>query len=119
MDFRYKQAIVVRTDLQMSKGKTAVQVAHAAVSSFLRTRSENPEWAAEWLRDGQKKVVLKVPSLDGLLEVERKAARERLPAALISDAGMTELEPGTVTCLGIGPAANSDIDRVTGDLKLL
>ena len=119
MFFQYKQAVVVRQDLRMSKGKTAAQVAHAAVSSYLLARERKPGWASAWMEEGQKKVILKVPSLEALLELKGKVDRQRIPSALISDAGLTELEPGTVTCLGIGPAPASSIDQVTGGLKLL
>ena len=36
-----------------------------------------------------------------------------LPTALIRDAGHTVVAPGTITCLGIGPAQVSAIDAVT------
>jgi PTH2 family peptidyl-tRNA hydrolase len=119
MSFQYKQAIVVRQDLKMSKGKTAAQVAHAAVSSFIAVADKKPEWVARWLREGQKKVVVKVKSLEDLLEIKKKVDMEHIPNAIISDAGLTELEPGSVTCLGIGPAPNALIDKVTGGLKLI
>lgn len=119
MSFTYKQAIVVRQDLRMSKGKTSAQVAHAAISSFLAARDRRPEWCQAWLEEGQKKVILKVPSAEELLELKRRAEMERIPNAIIADAGLTELEPGTITCLGLGPAPNATIDRVTGSLGLL
>lgn len=119
MDFEYKQAIVVRQDLRMSKGKTSAQVAHASVSAMMETRKRKPEWVSGWFLEGQKKVVLKVNSLEELTEVKRRAELERIPSSLISDAGLTELEPGTTTCLGIGPAPAALVDRVTGGLKLL
>jgi len=42
-----------------------------------------------------------------------------LAAAIIRDAGRTQLAPGTPTCCAIGPAENSRIDAVTGGLSLL
>lgn len=117
--FRYKQVIAVRTDLMMSKGKLAVQVAHGAVSSAERAKATSPDDWESWFKEGQKKVVVKVQTADDLLELMRLASVNRLPNALIHDAGMTELEPGTMTVLGIGPAKSELMDKVTGQLKLL
>lgn len=112
----YKQAIIVRADLNLSKGKLAAQVAHAAVSAADWAPKKDRE---KWMEQGQKKVVLKVPTLRDLYELREDARREGLPVALITDAGHTELPPGTVTTLGIGPAEEERIDKVTGDLKLV
>jgi PTH2 family peptidyl-tRNA hydrolase len=112
-----KQVIVVRTDLKMGKGKLAAQVAHASLQAFLNCKNE--EWKRLWLDSGAKKVVLKVKSLKELLEIYQKAKAAGLPVALIIDAGRTQLEPGTITCVGIGPAPSKLIDPITGHLKLL
>ena len=114
-----KQAIIMRQDLKMSKGKTAVQVAHAAVSSYIETYKVKKEWAEKWIEEGQKKIVLKVNSLDELMEIKNKVEKEGIPNSLIIDAGLTELEPGTITCLGIGPCPCELIDKIISHLKLL
>ncbi|MDF2956133.1 peptidyl-tRNA hydrolase Pth2 [Candidatus Alkanophaga liquidiphilum] len=112
----YKQCIVMRGDLKLSKGKLAAQAAHAAVSSYERA----PRRARRaWLRSGQKKVVLRVSTLGELLELKRLAETLGLPCALVQDAGLTEVPKGTVTALGIGPAKAEKIDKVTGNLSLL
>lgn len=111
-----KQVIVVRDDLDIGRGKLAAQVAHAAVSA---ADAAQPSARDTWLRDGQRKVVLRVPSAAALEALETDAVRADLPAALIRDAGRTELEPGTVTALGIGPASETAIDAITGSLPLL
>ncbi|NWF94942.1 MAG: peptidyl-tRNA hydrolase [Candidatus Thorarchaeota archaeon] len=117
--FKYKQVIAVRTDLDMSKGKIAVQVAHGAVSAAERARITHQDVWKAWLHEGQKKVAVKVHSADELLEIQRLAVVHRLPSALIQDAGMTELEPGTMTVVAVGPGTSEIVDKVTGDLKLL
>ncbi|MHA1238686.1 MAG: peptidyl-tRNA hydrolase Pth2 [Candidatus Odinarchaeia archaeon] len=118
-EFEYKQVILVRVDLNMSIGKTAVQTAHAAVSAAEDARKKYPRWWSAWISEGQKKVALKVKSLSELLNFKEKAEDAGLPCALIQDRGLTELAPGTYTCLGIGPAPNDKIDKLTGHLPLL
>jgi PTH2 family peptidyl-tRNA hydrolase len=117
--FEYKQVIAVRTDLGMSKGKTAVQVAHGSVSAAERARVTKQEVWRAWFREGQKKVAVKVGSEEEILELRKQAITHGLPQAIIRDAGMTELPPGTLTVIGIGPAKSEEVDEVTKDLKLL
>ncbi|MHA2021317.1 MAG: peptidyl-tRNA hydrolase Pth2 [Candidatus Thorarchaeota archaeon] len=117
--FKFKQIIAVRTDLEMSKGKMAVQVAHGAVSASERVRVTLQHVWKAWFTEGQKKVVVKVTSEEELLELRRLAVDLGVPFALIRDAGMTELPPGTTTVIAVGPGSAEKIDRVTGNLKLL
>lgn len=118
-EFQFKQVIAVRRDLDMGKGKVAVQVAHAAVSAAEEARKRFAEWWDAWLREGQCKVAVRVESEEEIFLLERKSKELRLPFALITDRGLTQIEPGTVTCLGIGPAPSSLIDTLTGGLSLL
>ncbi len=118
-EFRYKQAIVVRTDLNMGKGKMAGQVGHAAVLASEATKRRHIDWWKPWFEEGQCKVVLKVSSSDELEEIERRASSLGISTAIVQDRGLTQLDPGTVTCVGIGPAPGHLVDRVTGTLKLL
>lgn len=110
-----KQAIVARSDLDMGEGKLAAQVAHASLQAF----EEAPTDARrEWKGSGQKKIVLEAASESQLQELAESARIEGLPYALVTDAGHTQLEPGTVTALAVGPAADTAVDAVTGDLSL-
>jgi len=113
-----KQAIIVRNDLGMSKGKTAGQCAHASVSAYNIALAREKEDARQWEEEGQKKIVLKVGSEEELLSLYERMKRE-MPCALIRDAGKTQLEPGTITCFGAGPADEALINRYTKELKLL
>jgi len=115
----YKQIIIVRKDIDMGRGKLAAQVSHASLSSYQKTLKVNEEIAKTWEREGQKKVVLKVRDENELLEQFQLAKREGIPCELIRDAGHTQIEPGTVTCVGIGPWEEKKLDELFGKLKLL
>ncbi|PSP84870.1 aminoacyl-tRNA hydrolase [Halobacteriales archaeon QS_1_68_17] len=110
-----KQAIVARADLGMGEGKLAAQVAHASLSAY----EDAPERArSAWKGDGQKKVVLRADGERQLFDLADAAEREGLPHAVVRDAGHTQLDPGTVTALAVGPGDEAAVDRVTGDLSL-
>ena len=113
-----KQAIIIRKDLGMTVGKISGQVAHASVSAYNLARARDPDAVREWEEEGQKKIVLKIGSEEGLLSLYEKMKRE-IPCALIRDAGHTQLEPGTLSCFGAGPADEERINKFTKDLKLL
>ncbi len=115
---RYKQVIVVRGDIEMSRGKIAAQVAHAACEAFENARKMVPRIWSSWREEGGKKVVL-VASEKELLEIYKKAEILNIPRALIRDAGLTELPPGTLTAVAIGPFDGEKIDKITGHLKPL
>ncbi|MFH0860457.1 MAG: peptidyl-tRNA hydrolase Pth2 [Candidatus Altiarchaeota archaeon] len=109
-----KQVIVVRVDLKMGKGKIAAQVSHASLAAA----DKSPD-RGKWVNQGMKKSVLKCEGEKELLQLTQLAKDMGLPTALIEDAGHTQVEPGTKTCVGIGPAPSDRIDKITGRLKLL
>jgi PTH2 family peptidyl-tRNA hydrolase len=117
--YRFKQVLIIRRDIKMGRGKLAVQAAHAAVTSSENARRNFVEWWQAWMSEGQCKVAVRVESIEELNSLKQKAEEQQLPYALIEDRGLTQLEPGTVTCLGIGPAPTSKIDAITGHLRLL
>lgn len=119
IDGEYKMVIVVRSDIKMSKGKTSAQVAHAAVNCALAAKKNDSGAFSRWYSQGQKKVVVKVDSLEALYELKVAADANKLTNSIITDAGRTEIPSGTVTCLGIGPCLESAADKITGELAML
>jgi PTH2 family peptidyl-tRNA hydrolase len=115
----YKMVIVVRADLRMSKGKTAAQASHAAVNCAFAVRKKDPEAFERWTDNAYPKIVLKVKNEKELFEIKSFADALGIINSVITDAGRTEIAPGSVTCLGLGPDAGSKIDKVTGDLPML
>ncbi len=116
---RFKQALVVRLDLKMGRGKMAVQCSHAAVSAAEEARTHHYAWWKAWMSEGQRKVALKVQGADELTRLELRARALGLPVYLVKDMGLTQVPPGSTTCLGIGPAPATSMDPLTGDLPLL
>ena len=114
-----KQVMIVRKDLKMGSGKLVAQVAHAAILASEKARNKNFEWFKEWFNGGQPKIILKVNSLKELEKIHKRGQFNNLPTAIVIDAGLTQLSPGTPTCVGIGPAPVYLIDKITGGLKLL
>lgn len=118
-DEEYKVVVIVRTDLDMGKGKIAAQVGHASVELALRAQKMDKKAFDTWMSGGQKKVVVKVSNKDELIRYMNEARSNGLYTCAITDAGRTQIEPGSMTCVGIGPAPDSEIDKVTGELKML
>jgi len=112
----YKQMIILRNDIEMSDGKRCVQCSHASLGAYKKT---NKSIAKKWESEGQKKVVLVVNSKEELVKSYEQAKKEKISCFLVEDAGLTELEPGTITALAIGPDDENKINKITGSLKLL
>jgi peptidyl-tRNA hydrolase, PTH2 family len=119
MPFKYKQVIAVRTDLKMSKGKIAVQTAHGSVSAYVKTIKYYPDWAKNWFAEGQRKIAVKVSSEEEIHRLAEEARKANIPYAIINDAGLTQLPPGTTTVIGMGPSREELIDKISQDLPLL
>lgn len=111
-----KQVILIRTDVGMGAGKIAAQAAHASVEAVLASDMKD---VRKWTDEGMKKVVLKVKSESELMKYATIAKDAGFVVSLIVDAGWTVVKAGTKTSVGIGPAWEKDIDRITGKLGLL
>ena len=110
-------ALIVRHDLNLSTGKVAVQCAHAAVSCTLAARKSHARLVERWRQSGARKICLKAETRSDLQMLAGRAQGAGLVVHLVKDAGHTEVEPGTITVLGIGPGPRRSIDALVGDLK--
>ncbi len=114
----YKQVIILRKDLRMSKGKAAAQASHAAVAAAMKAYQEKHNDFVLWWRTGQRKIILGVDTEEELLEIETKLKTTGVIIVKIDDAGRTQLPPNTTTALGIGPHAMKSVEEITSGLKL-
>lgn len=128
-----KQVIVVRKDLNMRKGKIASQCCHASMKVwfdrmdmlqdeegfYYQTNILNEDFI-KWKEGLFTKVVVGVESDKPFEHFANQAKKLGIPYAIIEDAGLTEFHgEKTVTCMALGPARSSKINKITGDLKLL
>lgn len=117
----YKLALIVRSDLGMGKGKMCAQCSHAALGAYRHSlASKRGRSAVEaWEATGETKIALKAGSEADLLTLRERAAAAGLVAALVRDAGHTQVASGSITVLAIGPDDEAAVDKITGHLKLL
>jgi len=125
-----KQVIVVRKDLNMRKGKIAAQVAHASMK-FLVDNNEAERGdeitvklspaEAEWLLSGSfTKIVVGCDSEDALRDLVFQAELADIEVHPIIDSGRTEFDGvPTLTCAAFGPCTAAEVDKITGNLKLI
>ena len=113
-----KMVFVVNSSLKMNVGKVAAQVAHAAIDLFQVSNVKQTNKNLVWQQTGQTKIVLVGTDEHELQILENLAKVAGLLTTIISDAGKTEVAPGSQTVLGIFGVAD-EIDKITGHLKLL
>jgi len=117
-----KMVLVVRQDLGMKKGKIAAQCCHAALGAYRRAVLGNATWRAwnkRWITRAQTKVAVKCPDEDSLNLTAAKCMAASVPHYLVTDAGRTQIAPGSKTVCGVGPAPVSVVDSICGQFKLL
>lgn len=136
--------LIVREDLGMSIGKTAAQCAHASqmltLKYFTILKSMHPFFKKymsiiegdnlvenvqlkekmslfdAWLDSSFRKVVLKADDKEWKKIKEHFVSDDRV---LVIDAGLTELEPGSETVIGLWPMKRSNVPKIIKRLQVL
>lgn len=114
-----KMVFVVNHALKMGKGKIAAQVGHGAVQSVMKAGAKTPGYLEAWLASGQKKICVKGDGADHLSSIETQAKQSNILTSRVHDAGHTQIPSGSFTILVLGPAESSELESITGTLKLL
>ncbi|EOR00395.1 hypothetical protein E3P81_03395 [Wallemia ichthyophaga] len=114
-----KMVLVVRTDLGMTKGKIAAQCSHATLACYKALQQSNPALLRHWERTGQAKITVQAKSEEELMILQAQAQSVNVCAKTIQDAGRTQIEAGSTTVLGVGPAPVDLVNVVTSEQKLL
>jgi len=117
-----KQVFIINKDLEMGKGKIAVQAAHGEIYYMLyldKPYSSGHTEFHEWMKNGvMKKVVLKA-SEDEIVAISQTLNKQQKWYHLIYDLGLTQIKKGSLTCLIVEPLEEELTDKLFGHLKLL
>ena len=117
---RLKMVLAIRDDLKMGRGKLCSQSGHASVGAVIQMMDRGQRSVVDqWDEQGETKISLQVNSEEELVALSKAAKAAGIPYYLVTDAGRTEVDPGTKTVLAIGPGRADKIDKITGQLKLL
>lgn len=125
--------LIVRESLNMSIGKTAAQCAHASQMILLKYMEfkdleandsiELPPFSREafdlidkWLKTSFRKVVLKSDEKEWIKLKDNLSYKSYVT---VTDAGLTELMPGTDTVLGVIPMYKSQAPKIIKKLQVL
>ncbi|KAF8477306.1 peptidyl-tRNA hydrolase [Kalaharituber pfeilii] len=86
-----KLTLVVRTDLNMTKGKVAAQCGHATLACYKSLAKSSPALLRRWETTGQAKIALRVDSEEEMLILQAQAQSLGITATVIHDAGRTQI----------------------------
>ena len=111
--------LVTRKDLKLSNGKLAAQCSHEAVECALKSKRVRPNELGAWLENRARKNLVSAPNFDALKPLFGECQAAGLVSYMVRDAGHTEIPPGTVTVVGIGPGPRDEIDDLTGSFSLV
>jgi PTH2 family peptidyl-tRNA hydrolase len=102
--------ILVNKELGMGIGKTAGQVAHC--QTIIDKHFSQTEEYKYWIENAQTKIILSGTEEDLKKWIEKGAV-------VIKDKGLTEIAPGSLTCVGFPPQKRGNLKSLTANLPLL
>ncbi len=125
----YKQVFIINQDINMSKGKIAVQVAHGEVyyieevmeSMFEDETLIKYDNYIKWRYDENelmKKVILKATEKEMDL-ILMELAIEEIAVFAVYDRDLTQVAPNSFTCICVEPLLEEQCTKLFGHLKLL
>lgn len=90
--------IFLNKGIKMSKGKIAVQAAHASCKAMVISK---PEILKEWDNGPFVKIMLEALNDKHIYTIEKYLNDNNIHCITICDEGRTEIEPGSITALGV------------------
>jgi PTH2 family peptidyl-tRNA hydrolase len=117
-----KQVFIINSDLQMGKGKIAVQAAHGEVYYMEYLNKEYSGGHTEfdaWMKDGvMKKIALKATYFE-MRHIMDCLDKELIWFHGVEDLGLTQVPVNSLTCIIVEPLPEETTERLFGAYKLL
>ena len=72
-----KQVLAVRKDISLTQGQLAQVITWASIFSVRMAEKNKPDLFKQWLKSGQKKVTIRLESLEQLLNLHNQLESSR------------------------------------------
>lgn len=113
-----KMYILINKDIEITKGKLAGQVSHSVMRYFyLKYKEDDLDEIKDYMEGKEKKIMLAVSEKE-LLKLEKDNIENNLGYSVVRDAGYTELEPNTLTCICLGIFKEEDTPKKVKRMRL-
>lgn len=110
--FEQKLVVCLRNDIKLKTSHFSSLLGDAVVRQCMKMKHINETSLGQWYRYGQAKIALKVPNREVMDSLIASATENNIPFTVMENEG----EP---IALALGPGQKSEIDKVSGKLKLL
>ena len=110
--FERKLVVCLRNDVKLKTSHFSSLLGDAVIKQCMKMKEIDEAALGRWYRYGQAKIALKVPNrevMNGLIE---SAVANNIPFTVMEN-------EGEKIALALGPGVKSEIDKVSGKLKLL
>lgn len=117
-----KMWLVVRSDIDIPKGKLAGQSGHAferLTARIFRTGGQTLEDYEQYERDNTPKITVTCKNLAALDRAERECEEAGILTYKVTDAGRTVFNEPTVTVLSLGPAYRHELPKFVQRFQLM
>lgn len=118
-----KMWLVVRTDIDLPKGKLAAQAGHgfasAIINALQKDADDRTSIVSDYFNMSQPKIVVGTKNEESLKKIQKECDELGIPNALITDEGRTVFSEPTITVLGIGPCYRNTLPKSVNRLQLL
>lgn len=110
--FERKLVVCLRTDTKLKTAQLSSLLGDAVLKQCMKMKQIDPVGLGQWYRYGQAKIALKVPNGEVMTSLVESATANNIPFTIMENNGVS-------IALALGPGPKEEIDKVSGNLKLL